>query len=298
MCGAALMLMTACKKEVTQPASAVKRQSGTANAAARPVYQEGIMSFDSYNSSTVEAVIGYYRFWGPSIGQQPPLAKPISPSNSTVFAYGATAGNDIVAYKTTSNTQEIQSFLYGAQLITVNSGANPLYAQIEEIEILPGTNQVFAIAQSGNAKVIYSIDMTNGFATPLSVNGGSSNIFNNTSINGYKWGSIAFVPDGSGGWELVYSHESNVYASSGVVSWHFTISGTNLTSNVPAHHTYTGLPAGTGINTTYGNGKLYFARNGSSNALYSLSLTAGVNTVNNEGLSITNTNDFGYYRAF
>jgi len=54
---------------------------------------------------------------------------------------------------------------------------------------------------------------------------------------------------------------------------------------------------GTGINTTYGDGKLYFARDGGD--VYSLTTTGtGASTYTNEGFSVTNAYDFGYWKNF
>jgi hypothetical protein len=286
--------LTACKKEDLNPNGKTKPKAEI-DPAKTPDYQDGIVShngFDAFGFITT----GYYELNGPFPGQHANGTHPSSTTNQTLKGCAATTGKIVYAYKTASGLQILDGGPYIGAVI-LNSTGTAFTLPIEEIEIHPQTGEVYALVGSSN-KSIVSIDPSTGFATPLTVNGGSTTIFTGGLMNGYKCGSIAFVPDGFGSYELVFSHESDVYASLGVVSWHFTISGTNLTSNVANHRTYAGIPGtvGSGINTTYGNGKLYFARHGSSNPVYSLSLTS--NTFASEGFSVTNNNDFGYWKSF
>ncbi|WP_294674334.1 hypothetical protein [uncultured Fluviicola sp.] len=293
--GVLMLPLAACKKESVIPNGKTKSKTEI-DPAKRPVYQEGIVSHNGFDAFG-DIISGYYEFYGPYPGSQYVNGThPASTTNQTLKGCAASTGNIIYAYKTASGLQVLDG---GPIISTVilNSTGTAFTLPIEEIEIHPQTGEVYALVGSSN-KSIVSINPSTGFATPLTVNGGSTTIFTGGLMNGYKCGSIAFVPDGFGGSELVFSHESDVYASSGIVSWHFTISGTNLISNVANHRTYAGIPGtvGSGINTTYGNGKLYFARHGSSNPVYSLSLTS--NTFASEGFSVTNNNDFGYWKAF
>ena len=110
------------------------------------------------------------------------------------------------------------------------------------------------------------------------------------------------MKNSSNTYDLVYTHESGVYSSLGLVSWHFSISGKALTSIVADHRTYSyassGIPgAQTGnINTTYAHGKLYFARNGGD--LYSFAVGAPSNsapTLEVPSSQFNCLNDFGYF---
>jgi len=292
------MGLTACQKENILPNSGSK--SGKENNTNKTlVYEEGIISHDGFNSRGTGSIIrGYYQINGPSPGQQPNGSYAlVNPVVSTVTGCGATAGINVYLYKTTSGILYLDGW-YGTIIISDTYG-NPFNLTIEEIEIHPVTQQVYALVSNGFSRLIYIIDPLTGIATPASVNGGGAIVFNSAIANGYQCGSIAFVPSGAGH-ELVFSHESTVYAALGIVSWHFSTSGTSLTSVAANNHTYAGIPGtvGSGINTTYGNGKLYFARQGSSNPIYSLSLTPSLNTYTAEGFSVTNTNDFGYWSSY
>ncbi len=288
--------LTACKKEnmktTANPGKFVKKE--TPETAAKPVYSEGIFSndgvIDPYNLIT-----GYYQVWGPSPGQQPTGTYPASDAGTgTVLGCGAATNKYVYAYRGSNGVQYLDGSYFSTPIF--NTAGNLFTSVIEEIEIHPVTNQVYLLVTVSNAKRIFVVDPAagTGIATPVTVNG-AANIFNSALINGYKSGSIAFVPDGSGGYEFVFSSESTVYASLGIVSWHFSLSGTNLTSITANHRTYAGIPGTGNINTTYGNGKLYFARDAST--VYSLSLTTN-DVFTNEGFSVTNKNDFGYWKAF
>jgi hypothetical protein len=286
--------LTACKKETLTPNSKTKPK-GEINSTKNKVYQEGIVSHNGFDASG-DITTGYYEFFGPFPGQYANGVYPAGTSTLTLKGCAATTGNIMYVYKV--GTYQVLDGTFITSTVILNPSGTAFTPAIEEIEIHPQTGEVYALVTQGTAKRIYAIDPSTGFVTPLTVNGSATTIFNASLMNGYKCGSIAFVPDGFGNYEFVFSHESDVYASLGVVSWHFNIFGTNLVSNVPNHRTYAGIPGtvGSGINTTYGNGKLYFSRHGSSNPVYSLSLTS--NTFASEGFSVTNNNDFGYWKAF
>jgi hypothetical protein len=294
--GVLSLALSACKKEDVIPTGKTKPKAEI-DPTKTEVYQEGIVSHNGFDAFGA-IISGYYELYGPYPNTQYPNGSyPSSTTNQTLKGCAAATKKIIYAFRTASGLQILDG---GPSINTVvlNSSGTAFTLPIEEIELHPVTGEVYALVQSNNYKSIYSIDPSTGFATPLTVNGSSTSIFWGTAVNGYKCGSIAFVPDGFGSYEFVFSHESDVYASMGIVSWHFTISGTNLTSNVANHRTYSGIPGtiGSGINTTYGNGKLYFARHGSSTPVYSLSLIS--NTFASEGFSVTNNNDFGYWKAF
>ena len=288
--------LTACKKEEITPISGKKKKQDTETVSTKTkVYQDGIVSHNGFDASG-DVIRGYYEFYGPYPGQYANGTYPAATSNHTLMGCAASTGKIIYVYKTATGLQVLDGSI--SSTVILNLSGTAFTPTIEEIELHPQTGEVYALVTQGSAKRMYVIDPSTGFATPLTVNGSSTTIFNGGLMNGYKCGSIAFVPDGFGTSELVFSHESDVYASQGIVSWHFNIYGTNLVSNVANHRSYAGIPGtvGSGINTTYGNGKLYFARHGSSNPVYSLSLTS--NTYASEGFSVTNNNDFGYWKAF
>jgi hypothetical protein len=291
--------LTACKKENILLGHGPK-PTKEINTNKTLVNEEGIISHDGFNSRGTGSIIrGYYQLLGPSPGQQPNGSFPlVNPVVATTTGCGASHGINVYLYNTPSGILYLDGW-YGNVAI-VDASFNPFTFSIEEIEIHPMTQEVYALVSNGFSRFIYIIDPMTGVATPASVNGGGAIVFNNAISNGYQCGSITFVPASISSYELVFSHESTVYASLGVVSWHFSTSGTSLTSVVANNHTYAGIPgtSGTGINTTYGNGKLYFARHGSSNPVYSLSLTPSVNTYTSEGFSVTNTNDFGYWYSY
>lgn len=93
----------------------------------------------------------------------------------------------------------------------------------------------------------------------------NNNLFGNPLVNGYKWGSsyLFHIMDN---YKLVFASESNVYASLGIVTWHFAINaaGKLLISLPSEHRTYStatsGIAAGTGLNTVYFNGKYAVVR--------------------------------------
>ncbi|WP_300664904.1 hypothetical protein [Fluviicola sp.] len=289
--------LTACKKETrntaTSPGKFTKKE--VSETAARPVYSEGIFSNDGY-SDPYNVITGFYQVWGPFPGQRPVGSFPVTDAGTgTVVGCGAATGAYVYACRsTTGGVQYLEGSYFSTPILT--AAGNVFTSLIEEIEIHPATQQVYLLVSEGGAKRIYVVDPAagTGIATLVTVNG-NMNAFNSTTINGYKSGSITFVPDGSGGYEFVFSSESSVYAALGIVSWHFSLSGTNLTSIAANHRTYAGIPGTGKINTTYGNGKLYFARDAST--LYSLSLTTN-DVFTNEGFSVTNKNDFGYWKAF
>lgn len=292
-----MISLSACKKEDITPTTKKNKQVAESETEKKPVYSEGIVAHNGFNASG-DINTQFYEFWGPSPNSYISGIFPSATTNTSVKGCGASAGIIIYAYKTSTGVQFLDGTTYGSVPI-MDAAGNLFTPAIEEIEIHPQTGQVYALVTQGNAKRIYVIDPSTGIYTAVTVNG-NANIFNNPLFNGYKSGSIAFVPDGSGGFEFVFSSESTVYASSGIVSWHFSIAGTNLVSITANHRTYAGIPGTTGINTTYGNGKLYFARDGGTNPLYSLSLT-GTTTASTFSLELSSfncSNDFAYWKAF
>ena len=292
--------LTACKKEEIIP-TGVKKNKTSAESEKSGVYYEGIVSHDGYSSGDI--ITDLYQFYGPFPNTNSTGVYGVGTTNTTIKGCGASTGVIIYAYKSSTGAQFLGSMLYGDVPITDGSG-NLFTQAIEEIEIHPQTGIVYALVTQSNSKRIYAIDPYTGIYTPITVNGGPGTIlFNATLGNGYKGGSICFIPDGSGGFELLFSHESDVYAANGVYSWHYSLSGTNLTGLPAKSKSYIGIPGtfGKGINTTYGNGKLYFARHLVSpalkNQLYTLDpLSSSWSAVS--GDSVTNTNDFGYWKSF
>jgi outer membrane lipoprotein-sorting protein len=149
---------------------------------------------------------------------------------------------------------------------------------------------------------LYRIDNVTGEATLITYNG-SANIFNNTLGNGYKSGSITFMLRKDGTYKLIYTTESQVYASLGLVFWIYDIVGNTIVTigQNRTHSTATsGIPgAGTGkINTAYGDGKFYFARDNGN--LYWINMYAPSNSttaVTQETTTpLVNANDFGYWK--
>jgi len=290
--------LTACKKEDLNPTSAKKKQSVT-ETEKTPVYYEGIVSHDGYSAGDI--ITNLYEFYGPFPNTPVPGVYGVGTTNTSIKGCGASTGVIIYAYKSSTGAQFLGSMLYGD--VPITDGSGNLFGQaIEEIEIHPQTGIVYALVTQSNTKRIYAIDPSTGIYTPITVNGGpGATLFNATLGNAYKGGSICFIPDGSGGYELLFSHESNVYASYGVYCWHYSLSGTNLTGLPAKTQNFPSIPGtfGGGINTTYGNGNLYFARHGSLNALYTLPLSpAGAGTATAVGISVSNTNDFGYWKSF
>lgn len=290
--------LTACKKEEIIPTGVKKKQSAT-ETEKKPVYYEGIVSHDGYSSGNI--ITNLYQFYGPFPNTNSIGSYGVGTTNTTIKGCGASTGVIIYAYKSSTGAQFLGSMLYGDVPITDGLG-NLFTPAIEEIEIHPQTGIVYALVTQSSTKRIYAIDPSTGIYTPITVNGGpGTTLYGSTLANGYKGGSICFIPDGSGGFELLFSHESNVYASFGVYCWHYSLSGTNLTGLPSKTQNFPSIPGtfGSGINTTYGNGQLYFARHGSSNPLYTLPLgPAGAGTATAVGISVTNTNDFGYWKSF
>lgn len=301
MSAAVLMIsLTACKKEqITPSSSSSKKEKPVTEIEKKPVYSEGIVSHNGFNING-DIITQYYQFWGPSPNSQISGTYSTTTINTSVNGCGGSTGVVIYAYKSSTGVQFLGSTVYGDYPIMDGLG-NLFTPTIEEIEIHPQTGIVYALVTESSAKRIYAIDPSTGIYTPITVNGSGTILYGKTGINGYKGGSICFIPDGSGGFELLFSHESNVYASFGVYCWHYSLSGTNLTGLPAKTQNFLSIPGtfGSGINTTYGNGQLYFARHGSSNPLYTLPLgPAGAGTATAVGISVTNTNDFGYWKAF
>jgi hypothetical protein len=221
---------------------------------------------------------------------------------SIVFAY---VGSDGVTYLNFGHTG-IAAANYadaGTDVPVLLDGTSLFTYAIEEIEIDPASGDVFALARVGNAIKIYriagmysSVDAP-GTARVMSY-GTTTTVFHNPLGNGYKWGSICFVPNGNGTYRLVFTHQSTVYASLGIVCWHYDIVA-NAVVGLPAYHrTYSAststIPAGTGINTAFGNGKFYIARNNGN--LYELNLSASnLPATQLTTTPMANSNDFGFW---
>lgn len=291
--------LTACKKEDINPGKKGKPTAETP-AEKAPVYSEGIVSHDGFDING-DIISGYYQFWGPFPNTYSSGINSIAATtNTTLKTCAAKTGIVVYAFRNSSGIQHLGGS-YGYFPI-LDALGNPFTPAIEEIEIHPQTGIVYALVTESNSKRIYAIDPSTGFSTAMTVNGGpGTTLYGGTRVNGYKGGSICFIPDGIGGFELLFSHESDVYSAFGVYCWHYSLSGTDLTGLPAKTQNYASIPGtfGSGINTTYGNGQVYFARHGSSNALYTLSLTGtGSLSASATGLSTSNDNDFGYWKAF
>ena len=287
----AVLSLGSCKKSDLEPQNPA---APTANHNLKnQVYDAGIRSNQGYPVTGTTDMAYYRLYYNTALGQQAIVNYSYfgGDASSTVRGYAAGAATEIFAYKYSG-----YNFInYNGSVNLIMNGVNYFTPIIEEIEMDPSSGYVYALCRSGNSIQLWRID-SSGAATQMTYNG-SGTVFNNPTVNGYKSGSLAFVPNPSGGFYIVFSNESTVYASLGIVSWYYTISGTTISVVSSQNKTYTGLPgAGTGnINTTYGDGKLYFARDGG--AVYSLSLTTS-NTITNEGFTVTNANDFGYWKNF
>lgn len=261
---------------------------------------EGIMSNNGYPVAG-QTEMGYYSTASPSAPGA--VAVPYMPFGgavtSTVKGLAATSKLIVFAYVNASDGNTYLNFGHtaitpanysdaGTDLLVLLNGVSTFNYAIEEIEIDPISRDVYTIVRNGNAIQLYRIDglssATAGTATLMTnaINGTAS-FFYNPLGNGYKWGSICFVPNASNPAtnDLVFSSESTVYAAYGIVSWHFSIAGNTVTPLVSSHRTYSvsssGFPAGTGINTTYANtfsGTKKFLIMRDNGSVYSFSLTA------------------------
>lgn len=161
--------------------------------------------------------------------------------------------------------------------IFMDASQSVAFKQIpEEIEIEPTTNDVFVLsaASAFAPKQIFRIKKVDDtyFATAMTMHTAvgiktpnGDRAFVNPGPNGYKSGSIAFVPKPGGGQYLVFTHHSTTYQ--GICHWVFVIQ-TGAKENelwaaldindVPMSKCIkgnsaplTGFPAGTTVNTTY-----------------------------------------------
>jgi hypothetical protein len=117
------------------------------------------------------------------------------------------------------------------EAIWLNSNLSAQFKLIpEEIEIDPDTNDVFALVSGLTAfapKQIYRIKRDENqtlIATAMTFHNASGEItpngnraFINPTGNGYKSGSIAFIPKPGSGHRLVFTHQSTVYQ--GICHW-------------------------------------------------------------------------------
>jgi hypothetical protein len=295
--------LSSCKKNDLTPTTSPVDQN--VNPVTKNVlYEAGIQSNQGYPVDG-QTNRGYYRMASNgSLGQQPVVnyayfgGKATSTDPNGIKGFAATKNTAVYAYKTIDGVTFLN--YNGTDIPVLLNGTTLFNYPIEEIEIYPITMEVFALAKVGSNMQVYRIDAS-GTATIMMVNG-AYNIFNNTLGNGYKSGSICFVPNNpeETSFRLVYTSESQVYSSLGLVLWNFDIAGNNLTSH-GGNTTYStgtsGIPGAlTGkINTTYGEGNFYFARDNSN--LYTLNLSA--NNLPATQITTTplqNANDFGYWK--
>ncbi|XZF12756.1 hypothetical protein ACTHGU_13290 [Chitinophagaceae bacterium MMS25-I14] len=156
---------------------------------------------------------------------------------------------------------------------------------VEEIEVNPADNNIYALAANGFSKAIYRIDVQNGVAQTTLI----GNVFANAAVNGYLSGSIAFVQDQTTlQWRLAFTHESSL----GLLTWNYIISNGALSGDhYHGDETHTGVSKMyTGkINTVSFYGRLYLARD--YDTLYSLVPGGGTATAQPGGV-IDAANDF------
>ncbi|HEY0030960.1 MAG TPA: hypothetical protein VGC65_09400, partial [Bacteroidia bacterium] len=261
--------LSSCKKENLTPdgvnPAAMSDETNASDEANRSyTYYSGIISNNGYPTAG-STEMGYFStnaYWG----QMAPTTQPFGGSTtSTVKGLAATKQSIVFAYVGADgvtylnfghNTIANANYADAGQDIPVLLNGTTLFTYpIEEIEIDPITLDVYALTRVGNSIKLYRIEGISsaapGTATVVTYNG-STTIFNNPLSNGYKWGSICFVPNGNGTFRFVFASESTVYASLGIVTWHYTLSGNTLTVLTPMHRTYStgtsGIAAGTGIN--------------------------------------------------
>ena len=307
--------ISSCKKEKFNTQSATNseisdKEDGSTEK--KPVYYAGIRSNEGY--PTIDQTnIGDYRLYsnaGPS--QLPVVTHSFGGSYivgsvypSVMVGYAASGFDDVVAYKVASNIILINSTNSALSGLVYTSTGAFFNANIEEIEIDPATGFLYALCK-GSGMSVYRFD--NNFdgtytAVFLLVNGTAPNIFNNVFGNGYKSGSICFYPNGDGTNRLVFTNESNVYASFGLRMWNYQVplTGNFLTplSSLSTSNNSTAIPGAlTGkINTAYGDGQFYFARD--NGKLFTINIAATNGTVTPiTSTPIQNKNDFGYYKNF
>ena len=318
------VVLTSCnKEEMTPTQKGTEQEESIDNPILKNItYMAGIISNDGYPVAG-QTKSNYYRMYSNvSVGQQAPtyytfgggVAGAGYPTVMTGCA--ATKNTKIFAYKDDQGVTYLQSDM-GAIVPVLTSGGAALFTYpIEEIEVYPNSQDVYALCKVGSSMQLYRISMNDGIAVLMSYitspTTTSPNMFNNTLGNGYKSGSITFCPidpaNPNTAYKLVYTTESNVYSALGIVTWHYDIvAGNKYQIRSSENRTYTTAISGiagamTGkINTTYGDGKFYFARD--NGALYTINLVPATGTAGTVQVvptapnsTITNTNDFGYWR--
>lgn len=285
--------ITSCKKEVAGPATNADKVSATMKA---PVYLAGIMSW-RYVPGTLTVEFPYYQFYGLSTGIGfTGWSSSYYVSANSPKAFGATKRYKVFVYQNTSNVWMINHSFWGEQLLVFAGTGTPFNRKIEEIEIHPATGETYAIVHSGISQIhLYHLNHNTGEATLVGT------VFNQPLKNGYKSGSIAFVPNGNGGYHMAFTHESAVYASNGLTMWVYNVTGTTMSSVASYTFPNSGIPGvQTGnLNTTYGNGTFYIARDGGN--LYSLPFPFVSNSTASLVLNAAayeNKYDFGYWESF
>jgi hypothetical protein len=306
--------MTSCNKEkfTTRESTTVKTSTPEdLSHTKKPSYTAGIRSNEGYPAA-FQTNLGDFRIYSSSGMWQMPvvtngfgnyIAGLVYPT--VTAGYAASGMNSVYAYKT--SLVGITLNVFGAEYPVLNQAETALFnASVEEIEIDPATGFIYALCKLGGMQVYRLDDMSGYYKAVLLMNGTSPNIFNNVSINGYKSGSICFYPNGDGTNRMVFTNESSVYSSYGLRMWNYNIVGNTVVPISAISTSYntasTGIPGAlTGkINTAYGDGKFYFARDNGN--LYTIDITQPSNTVA-ATVQITTTplqnkNDFSYYKNF
>ena len=224
-----------------------------------------------------------------------PLTSMPSSAPSTQKTIGASVSRQVIMYRKADGITRLVDGPPPATLIFVppnfdaaaevpiytdSSFANLFKLVPEEIEVEPTSNDVFALVSAPNnfgPKQIYRIKNQGGaeIATAMTYHNAigvktpnGDRAFVNPFQNGYKAGSIAFVPKSSGGHYLIFTHQSTYY---GICHWIFSVktgskenelwavTSTGTLSGVPLSkcqksmpNSLTGFGAGTGgINTVY-----------------------------------------------
>ena len=176
---------------------------------------------------------------GPYSTTSPSTQKTIGASSTMVaIVYRDAAGYDVmesVPITTATYQANWTSAFNGTQefIFTDPLASTPAKIIPEEIEVDPVSNDVFVLGDTGpsTAKQIFRIHrsgqggqliataMTTA-TSPFIPTPNGNRVFVNPTRNGFKSGSIAFVPDPAGGSFLVFTHESNVY---GICQWIYKV---------------------------------------------------------------------------
>ncbi len=311
--------ITSCKKEKFNTETATNSEISDKEDVSNekiPVYYAGIRSNEGY--PTIDQTnIGDYRLQSNAGPSQLPVVTQSFGGNyivgsvypSVMVGYAASGFDDVVAYKVASNIILINSTNSALSGLVYTSTGAFFNANIEEIEIDPATGLLYALCK-GSAITIYRFDNNfDGTYTAVQLTnfvGGSPNFFNNVLGNGYKSGSICFVPSTNpqapGDNMLVFTHESNVYASFGLRMWKYNLKvGNKLEAlTTSSSNNSTAIPGAlTGkINTAYGDGKFYFARDNAKLFTIDIAPLTGGLVTQITSTPIQNKNDFGYYKNF